>query len=237
MTTDIIYLAFNRLEFTQFTFQKLLENTNWRRVDNLIVYDDGSKDGTDLWLRKQVIKLGSIEFPAKAAIHQTQFHSPVAIMNHYLDHYTADSFAKIDSDIVVPPLWLEEMARQMWLRPDLDILGMQANSGPPQHGKYGERTTEDARWIGGVGLMRRRAFKFCRPSPHGRYGFTEFQQRHEDITKAWIRPDLATFELDRVPLEPWLSLTKEYVASGWARAWGPYSEDANDYWDWAFKGD
>jgi glycosyltransferase involved in cell wall biosynthesis len=235
MTTDILYLAFNRRAFTEFSFSLLLKNTPWDRIDHFVVYDDGSKDGTDLWLKKQVFAFNNEEHGTKAVFHATQFGSPVAVMNHYLDHYTADCFAKIDNDIATPPYWLQEMGRQMYLLSSLDLLGMQADLWPPKSGRYPERTTESARWIGGVGLMRRSAFHICRPSPNGRFGFTEFQQRHEDLVKAWIRPDLTTFELDRLPIEPWKSLAAEYVAQGWSRAWPPYSEDAHEYWDWAFS--
>lgn len=235
MAVDLIYLAYNRLKFTQFSFPILLKNTDWARVERLIVYDDGSEDGTAEWLEDQ-LALWNRRNSTPAHMHMTKFGSPVETMNHYLDHYDADMFAKIDSDVCVPQGWLEEMTRMLYLHTEVDILGMQANSGPPSFRKDPDRTVEDASHIGGVGLIRRRTFKFCRPVPRGRFGWTEFQQRHPEMIKAWIKPDLATFELDRLPMEPWRSLSAEYVEKGWSRAWGPYSDDATDYWDWAMKG-
>lgn len=236
MSIDLIYLAYNRIEFTQFTFPIMVKNTDWELVNRLVVYDDGSEDGTSEWLGEQVSDWNNqIPTPADIHIHHTRFGSPVQTMNHYLDHYESDMFAKIDSDVATPPEWLHEMNKQMYLNPALDILGMQADSGPPALGRDNRRHTQDASHIGGVGLIRRRAFKFCRPVPRGRFGWTEFQQRHPEMTKAWIKPDLATFELDRLPKEPWISLSAKYVEEGWSRAWGPYAPGANDYWDWAFS--
>ena len=48
---DILFLAKDRRTFTEMTFGWLLENTNWDLVNRLIVYDDGSTDGTREWLR------------------------------------------------------------------------------------------------------------------------------------------------------------------------------------------
>lgn len=43
---DLFYPAWNRLEFTRETFGALLANTEWPLVRELVVYDDGSSDGT-----------------------------------------------------------------------------------------------------------------------------------------------------------------------------------------------
>lgn len=230
--TDIVYLAWNRLAFTQFSFEKLVQNTDWKSVNRLFVYDDGSSDGTTHWLSEQVVELNSAG-KVRVDMFHTKLSSPVAIMNHYLENSDEDRFAKIDNDIVVPPGWLAEMDRMMYLNPALDILGMQADHGPPTGGHDSERHIEEARWIGGVGMIRRRIFDLCRPSPRGRFGWTEYQQNHEQLTKAWIKPDLKTFELDRLPLEPWMSLVAEYLDLGWQRSWPRYPSDATAYWDWA----
>ena len=52
----------------------------------------------------------------------------------------------------------------------------------------------------------------------GRFGFTEWQRRHSP-TRGWITPDLMVPQIDRVPLEPFVSLSAEYVAAGWQREW------------------
>ena len=49
-SVDVLFLAYNRLAFTQESFKALLENTDWQYVQRLSVYDDGSVDGTREWL-------------------------------------------------------------------------------------------------------------------------------------------------------------------------------------------
>lgn len=235
MNIDLIYLAWNRRKFTEFSFQKLLENTDWDLVNKFIVYDDGSTDGTSHWLSEQVVAWNTDGRMPPAEMHHTDLKSPVATMLHYLDHYNEDAFAKIDSDIVVCPGWLKEMNRVMYKNPALKVLGMQPNHGPPRAVPDPERSIEVARWIGGVGLIRTSAFNCCRPVARARFGWTEWQQSHREVTKAWIRPDMPIFELDRVPVEPWLTLAAEYVDKGWSRAWGTYASDHPEYWDWAFE--
>jgi GT2 family glycosyltransferase len=42
---DLIFLSHNRREFTEACLQNLIRNTNWDRVNRLILYDDNSTDG------------------------------------------------------------------------------------------------------------------------------------------------------------------------------------------------
>jgi hypothetical protein len=228
---DIMYLAKGRLEFTKQTFGMLIANTNWELVNKLVVYDDGSSKPDRTWLHRATTKL-----KMKNEFRTTDLGSPVAIMLHFLDRREADVFAKIDNDIVVPPGWLEAMTSVMDAEPALDLLGMEAGmSGRPDDdwdGVYG--VNHDCSHIGGVGLMRSRAFRRAsRPVPNGRFGFTEFQHNTYP-PRAWIRPDLKMCELDKLPFDPWESLTAGYKQEpGLQRDWGAYPADMFDgYWSW-----
>lgn len=88
--------------------------------------------------------------------------------------------------------------------------------------------------IGGVGLMRRSAFGKQRMKPHSTYGgFTDWQIAHPEVTKGWIVPPLKLFLLDRLPLEPWASLSKRYIEEGLQRPWTNYEpKDADALWSW-----
>jgi hypothetical protein len=57
----------------------------------------------------------------------------------------------------------------------------------------------------------------------GRFGFTEWQNRN-DLKRGWITPDLLVPQLDRVPVEPYRSLSETYIENGWQRAWTPYDD-------------
>src|SRR5262245_55562958 len=69
---DLLYLACNRLEFTQETFATLLVNTDWHYVRELFVCDDGSVDGTRQWLDKNAPSA-----PVPLRMLHTSFGSPV----------------------------------------------------------------------------------------------------------------------------------------------------------------
>lgn len=220
MTVEILYLAWNRLAFTEASFRLLRENTDWSLVDRLVIYDDGSTDGTADWLEENA-RDGTCEY---VEIRRVGFRAPAATMNDYLATTDADWFAKIDSDIAVPPLWLESMLSVAERHPDLELLGMDGGRHgvadpwqPPEACGY-----EPASHIGGVGLMRVASFHSRPPiKARGRFGFTEWQDTHDPV-RGWITPGLAAAQLDLIPDDPWAALAAEYVAKGWARKWSPY---------------
>lgn len=229
---DVLYLSFNRLEFTRFSFEQLLANTDWSLVNELVVWDDYSRDGTIDYLREAVQRA-----PVDVTMRVGGYGSPVTLMNKYMENHHAPLFAKIDNDIVVPPGWLNDMAAVMDACPDLELLGMQAgitwNRGPdPAPGGTGPHHWQPARHIGGVGLMRRSAFdRLPRLVPQQKYfGFTLWQERYEPVI-GWITPDLHVCSLDTIPFEPWRSLSLDYIRMGWQRKWEPYPRNAY-YWNW-----
>jgi hypothetical protein len=252
---DVIYLAWNRLELTRLTFPLLLRNTDWSLVRNLIVYEDGSTDGTREYLdgalsayTTSVRFMGIDNAPMSASLSYLGYGSPVRTMNHYLERDPAPLFAKVDSDIAVPPGWLNELAAVMGRSPELEILGMQAGfTGETlradAHGVgYSAWSSEARGWvdcphIGGVGLLRSSAFTSRAPMvPNGRFGFTEWQQRNDRLrgipVTGWINPDLLCPQMDLLPIEPWRGLSAGYTEKGWQRAWPPYELGSHHLWDW-----
>ncbi len=224
MSVEILYLAFNRLAFTQVSFNLLLEHTDWSLVDRLVVYDDGSKDGTAEWLEDALEQsiVDNYDF------RRTKHGSPVEVMIDYLARTDCDVFAKIDSDIAVPDGWLNVALPVMERRFELGALGLAAGwTGV----KFGEPSIQSCSHIGGVGLIR--------PShigsdlwSHGRYGWTEYQHRTQGFLSAWLTPDLPVVQIDLIPEEPWRTLADMYVGKGWARAWPPYDPANHEWWDW-----
>lgn len=227
---DVLYLAWNRIEFTRKTFETMVTNTDWSKVARLIVYDDGSTDRTLQYLR-EAVKAVSVE----SLVVTSNRLGPVGIMREFLSEEVADVFAKVDSDTMLPPNWLNECLDVMEANPEVDLLGIEARvdadkSGPPP------RTVYDADFIGGIGLMRRRAFETDLPSPDGpssRFGFTAWQEKHAGVKKAWINPPLPVCLLNMVPFEPWASLSREYVRNGYQRPWPDvYTEKDKGLWEW-----
>jgi glycosyltransferase involved in cell wall biosynthesis len=228
---DILYVAFNRLEMTQPSFQELLDNTQWDQVRTLYLADDGSTDGTREYLMEAARRWGG-----QVVFNGERLGGPVAAMNWYLEASgeACEVFAKIDNDFVVCPGWLSEMLSVLSRQPGLDVLGTEPMLGDPVLPLLRGRGIEPATHIGGKGLIRKRVFSLCRPVPAGQngyFGWTQFQTAHP-FSRAWISPDLPCFGLDQLPFEPWQSLAEEYEQKGWARRWPPYHEGATAYWQW-----
>lgn len=246
---DILYLAKGRPEFTAASFEALKCNTDWSKVRLLWVYTDGCDDAP---------LLGPGPYPSRVIDHRV-YGGPVAIMNHYLSQSGAEFFVKIDNDVIVPPGWLEQCLSVMEAHPELDLLGIEppASRTPAPWARPGEVVKHPElvryclsgkKWesgyapcdsIGGIGLMRRSAFAAREPmKPHaqnGVGGFTDWQLRHADVCKGWIVPPLSLFLLDRLPLQPWASLSKQYIAEGIQRPWTNYPASASRLWEWWLK--
>lgn len=228
MSLDVVYLTYERLEFTRFTFEKLLQNTAWDRVTSLQVFDDGSSDGTREWLDVNLDRA-----PVKVIFRSEKHRSPPATMNQYLASTEADLFAKIDSDTVVPPGWLDAMLSVLDAHPDVELLGMEAGrGGHALEGFDGVYGYEPCTHIGGVGVMRTAAFTSRPPiDAHGRYGFDHWQVRHDPV-RGWVAPDIRVCSLDMLPVEPWRSLSDRYISHGWQRAWPTYDPKMPETWEW-----
>lgn len=221
-TVEILFLAFNRLEFTRLSFECLRRNTAWERVGCCVAYDDGSEDGTAEYLEAALRTL-----PVAAELRRTNLRSPPAIMNDYLEATEAEAFAKIDNDIALPPGWLEASLAVLDASPELELLGLAAGWTGVREGEPGWMP---ASHIGGVGLMRTSAFRERPRIPaDGRMGFTQWQDEHDPM-RGWIVPDVLAVQLDLVPAEPWASLSAGYVQRGWQREWPPYQDPT--LWDW-----
>lgn len=227
----MLYVAWNRLEYTRESFEALLVNTDWSAVGKLYVHDDGSTDGTAKWLAENIDRC-----PSAHVWDGIRRGGPVAAMNWYLD--VSDPgvarFAKVDNDFIVCPGWLGALQQVLDDYPKLDIVGTEPWFGDPQPADM-ERDYRTARHIGGKGVMRRNAFKRWRPKPggwNGYQGFTQWQTAHSEITKGWVFPDLACFGLDQVAADdgPWRHLAEVYAEREWQRLWSVYESDEHYSW-------
>ena len=231
---EILYLAYNRLEFTKKSFSTMVKNTPWEKITRLVVYDDGSTDGTREYL---IDAIRSILAPTIVEFRETKHIGPVGIMNDYIIHCgnakNDTLFVKIDNDVMLPPNWFQKCIRIMFLNPEIDLLGIEAmytqKDVPPEL-----MGLTSAQHIGGIGFMRTRAFTDCLPRPLGRFGFTNWQLRHTHLKKYWLNPAIYVNLLNRVPIEPWKSLSLDYERKGWQRkemgGFLPLEEHAQ--WDW-----
>jgi len=244
---DLLLMAQSRPEFTAASIAALKKNTEWDRVQSIRLYWNGRVCEETA----RIMARWSLEIPMRMRVDfEPHFKGgPVDGMLDTLANPGAPIIAKIDNDVIVPPGWLNHALGVMDWCPDLDLLGLE----PPLSrtpapwdvgGKRRRFVPEDAcslnfgyapcDAIGGVGLFRRRAFD-GRPKmkPHSIYGgFTDWQLEQKDVVKGWIMPPMNLFLLDRLPIEPWATLSKKYIAQGFQRAWTGYPPESSELWDW-----
>jgi len=246
---DLLFIAHNRLAFTEQAWYALVKNTNFALVDTFTVYIDNCTDGTKEFLNAQMLLFkGTID-----AVY-SNLQLPVAIMNDYLERYDSklhipnSIFAKIDNDVIVPPHWLDDCAIVMEQNPKLDLLGIEpawSRTQAPWNGKgqavidpnevkAGALRSIPCTAIGGIGLMRRDCFlRNDKMIPHSKYGgFTDWQWRNKNIEKGWMAPALKLFLLDRLPMNPWKRLSEHYKDLAWQRAWTDYDMSVKHMWEW-----
>jgi glycosyltransferase involved in cell wall biosynthesis len=222
-----MYLACNRLEFTRETFTALLQNTDWRYVHELFVYDDGSTDGTRQWLR-----LHAHQVPARIRFFETRFGSPVAAMVHFIEAARAPILGKTDNDAMLPPAWLRQSLDVLERHPELTLLGLEAMY-PHRNDVHLGRSYKPAEFVSGLGLYRRSAFARSRPRPlHKWFGLEEWQlAQGPALHRGWIDPAIPVFLLDRFPYDPWRTYSERYCQRGWQRSWPEYDR-ACTLWQW-----
>jgi GT2 family glycosyltransferase len=224
---DLLYLACNRLEFTQETFTSLLANTAWPLIHELFVYDDGSQDGTCEWLERKVGRI-----PAPTRFLKTNFGSPVEAMVHFIESASAPILAKTDNDAMLPPAWLWLSLEVLARHPELSLLGIEAIN-PHDDDISLARSYTPAKFISGLGLYRRTVFTRGKPTPFDKYfGLEEWQiAQGPSLIRGWISPAIPVFLLDRLPFAPWSSYSNTYIERGWQRPWARYNP-ASTLWRW-----
>lgn len=231
MNIDLLYVTHNRLEFTKASVATLLENTDWSKIRLVRAHDDGSTDGTEEFM-------AHVRWPVPREVRSFRVGGPVAALNVFVKEAWPDIVIKIDSDVLLPPGWLNEALAVMDRHPEVDLLGIECTNDNPEM-VCATRGAEPARHIGGIGLFRTRAFRrHGFPVADGRQGFTQWQHRWGDILKAWISPPLPVALLDHLPMEPWRSLSESYIEKGWQRrGWGEgdsqyYGQKSEKLWEW-----
>ena len=233
MSLDILFVSHNRRKFTEASLTALADNTDWDLVRRIVLMDDASIDGTKFAVQAHADHWAAAEV-VDVTFRSEPLGGPVAAMSAYLDDDPADQFVKIDSDVIVPPGWLNVLAETARRNDTVDVLGFELGFG--KHGiadcNGTRRRAQKASHVGGVGLIRSKVFEGRDLKQHDRFfGWTEYQRRY--CRCAWLDPDIPAFLLDHLPFEPWLSLSREYVAKGWMRDWrSHYPPGYSAAWEW-----
>ena len=236
---SLLFPAFNRLAFTKQSWAALMANTDWSLVSEFHVYDDGSTDGTASWLMME-IQRAPLKGQVRRSFHGTEFHSPMGVTLDWIKRSTAPMLAKLDNDTIYPPGWLNIALDVMARHPELDMLGLECMRAIAPTGGNTEYGYLPAKFISGLGVYRRAAFSHRSgvlnlPEDGGYFGLEEWQQAQRHLKYGWILPSLPVFLLDRLPMEPWRSLSEEYVRNSWQRTWSldlRYKPEQSEMWSW-----
>ncbi len=260
---DILYLAHKRPEFTEASYTALRQNTDWSRVKTLHIFLDGDPvaDAEDALMGFSCPDgFGQRGSGQKLLVWEEPVGGPVGAMRTYLmaqatkpESDRVEAFVKIDNDLVVCPGWLPHLEMAADLNPEYDLIGIEPWSPELEFLLFPELATVSIepftgyqfgiaqhRHVGGIGLFRLSAFNFHEGHDYypaaergGRFGWTEWQWAHPKLKKGFLNPPLPIFLLDHLPVEPWLSLSKRYVAEGVQRQpWAQYPPEMDVLWSW-----
>ncbi len=224
----LLFPTFNRLEFTKVVLDTLIENTNPSLVHELLVVDGSSDDGTSEYLKKRLAE----RLPFRHRLISIKDRHVVSAMLMAYSESKTPFIAKVDSDTVVPEGWLEACVSVMGRHPELWALGIEPFCKISDCSAQ-QREYQSAPFVGGIGLFKREAWKGLRPSTPPFFGWTKHQQMGS-WTKGWLHPAMRVVLLDRMPFEPFRSLSKKYVDKKWQRAWPPYPISCAGRWEWKF---
>jgi glycosyltransferase involved in cell wall biosynthesis len=222
--------TFNRLEYTKITLENALLMSTPELVKELLIVDGPSKDGTREYLVDRL--KGDFPFPARLVTISDR-HVVHAMLAAYRE-LKGKWVAKIDSDTIVPPQWLERCLAIAKKEPEIWAWGVgPLVVGPPFECKKWGKGFQLAKNVGGIGLFRRDAWKGLVPETPPYFGWTA-RQHKASWGSAWVNPPVLAFTLDLLPFEPWRSLGLQYEEKGWQRAQPLYSPRDAWLWEWKF---
>lgn len=224
----IVFPTYNRKEFAVTALENLLENTTSFLVDRLLIVDGPSNDGLREALRKRISK--PTRFPCElVTIEERHVVAGMLIAKKRLK---TPLIAKIDSDTMVPPLWLEACLDAMRNHPEVWALGIEPRC-PLAEATGARFGYVPDKLVGGIGLFRRECWANLQPRTPPYFGWSEHQLQSPWI-KGWLKPSLKVFLLDALPFEPFHSLRLEYAKKGYQRIFGPVSKNNSHLWEWKF---
>jgi len=225
---DLLYTAFNRLEFVKITLPLLIKNTNWNLIRFAYIVDDGSIDGTCEYISRSIKHIPKAIFKKNKKKARADFVSAQAkIFNQFLlnsiEKPSPKHFyiAKIDSDVALPPKWLDRFIEVMERYSSLYFVS----------NLYGFRFQKNrlvkknnigfyqVNAVGGIGVFRREAFiKLGFPEIEEKFLFNfQLKAKNYNMKSGFIYPPYDQIVL-LDSLKEFDKLSKKYIKRGWMRA-------------------
>lgn len=228
MKVTLFMPTMNRLEFTKRSIEELFRQTNASYVEEFLVVDGRSEDGTVEWVR-QAAK--NAPYPSKVVTINERH--VVNAMITARDQSNSSVIAKVDSDTMVSKDWLEIGLEVLQRHSDLWALGVHGRGFLNANAQTSDRNWKPAVHVGGIGLFRKQAWEGLRPVGNTYYGWTGHQHR-ASWKKGWLDPGLPVFLLNLLRFQPFLGLSEDYIRRGWQRKSEYYRDDEEALWSWRF---
>ena len=158
MTTELILLTYNRLEFTKLALGSILADP--LEDFSLTIWDNGSTDETPEFLRNEVR-----DPRIKTIVYSKQNVGQIAAVNKVWSDSKADLVGKLDNDCLVTPGWTRTLAQA---HEDITELGVVAcwhffpedfdyQKAKPKIQSFGKHQIMRHAWTCGTGLLLKRA--------------------------------------------------------------------------------
>jgi len=117
-TVAVLYLTYNRLEYTKLSLKALLENTEY--PFELHIVDNGSTDGTQEWLEQQRDLFPEV---IRSLTLNNENRGLAAPTNEFWDRTGTDLIGKVDNDTLVPKGWLSKLVEAHLNSDRLGVIG------------------------------------------------------------------------------------------------------------------
>jgi glycosyltransferase involved in cell wall biosynthesis len=99
MDIRVLFTTYNRLEFTKKSLNSLIGSN----CGEILIFDNGSTDGTQEWLK-------TLESKKVMVVQNTENIGVAGAMNYFFENTSNEIYvAKIDNDTVVPVDWLDKL--------------------------------------------------------------------------------------------------------------------------------
>src|SRR6056297_3387710 len=117
MSIDLIFITFNRLDYTKRALASVLKDSS--EDFSLTIWDNGSTDGTVEYLKEEVD-----DNRIRNIVLSKDNNGQIYAANKIWQNSKADLLGKLDNDCIVTPGWTQTFERAHREIPELGVLAM-----------------------------------------------------------------------------------------------------------------
>lgn len=227
MTIDLVFITYNRLEYTKLSLASVLADPT--EQFSLTIWDNSSTDGTIDYLKNEVrdARIKQVVFSPKNV-------GQIAVLNQVWGNSYADLLGKLDNDCILTPGWSRTLAQAHRDIPELGVIAcwhfmpQDFNFEKARHKiqRFGRHRILRHPWTCGTGLLiKRDTYKRMGPIRSGNHpgqGTTQYwlgiaragyvngfyyplicQEHMDDVRSKYNRIRSMSFERAYKPTDSW----------------------------------